>query len=81
MKTPLFFSELQPIFPNVTISSTDVRIRRRKLIVVNPGETFKLKCAVSSWMPNMNIDVEWRKLEGTMAKNTRYILFLLFRCY
>ena len=67
--------ELQPVFPNVTITSNDVRIRRRKLVVVNAGETFKLKCAVSSWMPNMNIEVEWRKLEGQMLKNTRLKIF------
>ena len=72
----VYFSELQPLVPNVTITSADVRIRWRKLIVVNAGETFKLKCAVSSWMPSMDIEVEWRKLEGNMPKNTRYSVIL-----
>ena len=61
---------IQPVIPNVTISSNNVRIRQHKYVIVNAGETFKLKCSASSWMP-CEMQVQWRKLEGELPTNTR----------
>ena len=60
---------LLPVTPNVTLTSDDVYVGNLNEVVVRAGDTFEIKCTISTWMPGMEMDAKWRKFENQELDN------------